>query len=141
MPGEADSIKDVQGLHPSLCHQHRLFVSIGFCVLLLLLGSCQPVEREVPGTYQAQTDWGRPTLLLKHDHTFEQSVRENEGNTKTMSGKWSLEKGVLTLAPCLAVNHQERDVYVPACGTSMTRLGLSSVEIALDPDAGIAYRK
>ena len=106
----------------------------------MLLGSCWPGEREVPGTYQAQTDWGRSTLLLKHDHTFEQSVRGKDGSTKTMTGKWSLEDGVLTLTPCLAVNQKEKGIYVPACGTSITRLGLSSVEIALDPDAGIAYR-
>jgi hypothetical protein len=103
----------------------------------------------VPGTYIAKAEWGTSTLALSKDHTFHQTVRLNAGGVKSLDGKWELVSPGknslsynITLAPYLNVAHDKQGVYAPWSFSSITTRGLfRGMEIAADPDWGIAYRK
>ena len=114
------------------------------------LDSClrRLTESEVIGTYKAESDSATSTLTLKPDHTFEQTVTDKNGKTSAASGHWSLELkapgssiGHLYMTECLAFDHETSSGKWAGSSSSVTALGFTTVEIAVDLDWGIAYRK
>jgi hypothetical protein len=113
-----------------------------------MIGCMRVKEADVPGTYTAKADWGTSTLVLAKDHTFQQTVRLNSGEVKRMDGKWKLvgpgKNSVvydITMGPCLDVKHDKQGVYAPWSFSSINPTLSGGLEIAADPDWGIAYRK
>jgi hypothetical protein len=103
---------------------------------------CRPArESELPGKYVAKTDWGESTLALKNDHTSEEVMTTKEGTVEKVNGTWELKDGRIILKPCLLINHSPPAGKADFCDYSVEGFGVTGVEIALDPDAGIAYRK
>ncbi len=43
-------------------------------------------DQDVAGTYEASADWGRSTLVLHPDHTFDQTVVRNTIRRRAQKG-------------------------------------------------------
>ncbi len=122
---------------------------LALCALCFSMMGCLRVkEAEVPGTYTAKAEWGTSSLVLAKDHTFQQTVRLNIGVVKQMRGKWELVGPVknsvtfsITFIPFLNMQHDRRGSYAPAAFSSITSTLTGGMDIAVDPDWGIAYRK
>ena len=111
------------------------------CLAAISTSSCRSVrEAELPGAYSANADWGKSTLLLRKDHTMEQTVVEKNGRVDRLSGNWEFKGDRIILKPCLGFNHAPPADPVDYCDYGVEGF-FSSVEISLDPDSGIAYRK
>jgi hypothetical protein len=72
---------------------------------------------------------------------MEQTVVEKNGRVDRLSGNWEFKDGRITLTPCLGFTHDPPAAPADSCDYSVEGFGLSSVEISLDPDSGIAYRR
>ena len=72
---------------------------------------------------------------------MDQTVVEKNGRLDRLSGKWKFENGRIILTPCFGFTHDPLPERSDACDYSVEGFGLNSVEISLDPDSGIAYRK
>jgi hypothetical protein len=119
------------------------------CVLCIsLIGCTQVKEADVPGTYTAKADWGTSTLVLADDHTFQQTVKLDSGEVKHMNGRWKLIGPVknsvtysITFVPFLNMQHDKRGIYAPGAFSSIDQIPFRGMEIAIDPDWGITYKK
>jgi len=49
-------------------------------------------ERSIVGTYKAETPCVTITLVVNNDHSFVQSARTASGDTRQITGKWSLHE-------------------------------------------------
>jgi hypothetical protein len=127
----------------------KLASALCLCVLCFSMIGCMRVkEADVPGTYTAKADWGTSSLILAKDHTFQQTVRLNSGEVKHMNGQWKLIGPVknsvtysITFIPFLNMQHDKQGVYAPGAFSSITPTLAGGMEIAIDPDWGIEYRK
>jgi hypothetical protein len=119
------------------------------CVLVFSMVGCLRVkEADVPGTYTAKAEWGTSSLILARDHTFRQTVRLNSGEVKQTNGQWKLVGPVknsmtfsITFTPFLNMQHDKHGIYAPGAFSSITPTLTGGMDIAIDPDWGVAYRK
>jgi len=120
-----------------------------FCASLVSCGSRPLTEKDVVGTYKAQADWGESTLVLRPDHTFEQTVQRNDHTHATTQGMWQLNLydgkdtsyGIVAFKPFLAVAHDQKGEQVGGTVPSISRGLLWGIVIAADPDWGISFDK
>jgi hypothetical protein len=72
---------------------------------------------------------------------MEQEIRVQNRAPERVSGTWEFEGDLLTLKPCLRMGWKEPDGRIAGCikGVAVTPLG--GVEIAIDSQYGLAYRK
>ena len=113
---------------------------VAFALLVGLLVGCRSaVERDIPGTYEYQAGAGRSTLILRPDHSMSQIAQPKQGELRNISGTWKFENGLLTAKPGLFVPGDQSWIEDGANGVDT--VGLSGVEISVDPDRGRAYRK
>ena len=49
-------------------------------------------ERSIVGTYKAEAPCVTITLAVKQDHSFVQSVRTTSGETRQLTGKWTIHE-------------------------------------------------
>ena len=62
-----------------------------FAFALLFSSGCRRVtEPNLVGTYRLETPCVTVSLILNQDHSFVQSARTSSGETKKITGKWSL---------------------------------------------------
>jgi hypothetical protein len=117
--------------------------------MLLLTAGCSSLvtDSQVPGTYQAETSWGTSTLVLSKDHTFDQTVRFNSGQTKHINGKWEIDRSsgtpvffTIQFTPFLIVTHDKQGESVATTMASIYHVPFG-LNIAADPEYGIAHRK
>ena len=116
--------------------------------LLLFLPGCSRHSRETNllGSYRADAEWGSSTLLLKADHTFEQTVSTKSGTFKKVSGEWELDTSGLTDAitfqkKYLWVTHDEKGEEADGAFASVDPTLFGAPEISADPDYGISFRR
>ena len=116
--------------------------------LLLFLPGCSRHSRETNliGSYRADAEWGSSTLLLKADHTFEQTVSTKSGTFKKVSGEWELDTSGLTDAitfkkKYLSVTHDGKGEEVDGAFASVDQTLFGAPEISADPDYGISFRR
>ena len=116
--------------------------------LLLFLPGCSRHwhEASLVGSYRADAEWGSSTLLLKADHTFEQTVSTKSGTFKKVSGEWELDTSGLTDAitfnkKYLSVTHDETGEEVDGAYASVDPTLFGAPEISADPDYGISFRR
>ena len=119
-------------------------------VLALFLTGCSMVvdESQVPGTYKAQTDWGTSTLVMARDHSFEQTLTFKDGQqARWLKGKWQLSKSsgtpvytTVSLSPYMTVTHDKQGTPSGMSMLSIYHVPFG-INIAADPDYGIAHRK
>jgi hypothetical protein len=117
--------------------------------LLLGCGFRAISDRDVAGTYEANAQWGKSTLILHPDHTFEQRVLRDDHTQARTEGRWDLtlyagrsaSHGLMTFKPFLAVAHDQKGVPVPLDLPSVSRGFLWGITIAADPDWGISFDK
>lgn len=118
-----------------------------FSSLLFLFGcSRHSSEARLVGSYRADADWGSSTLLLKADHTFEQTVSTKSGTFKKVNGEWKLDASGLTDAitfkkKYLSVTHNEKGEEVGGAFASVDPTLFGAPEISADPDYGISFRR
>lgn len=104
-------------------------------------------EPDVVGTYEANADWGRSTLVLHSDHSFDQTVVRND-HTQA-EGTWKLDfvadkrapYGIIVLQPLLDVEHDHKGDLAGGAVPSINRGFLWGISIAADPDYGISFEK
>ena len=107
-----------------------------------LMTSCRSAKvTDLPGRYFAKTDWGESTLTLQPNHTMEQEVRVANRQPDRISGTWNFDKDFLTLKPCLAVKWKVPGERVAACIDGVVLTPLVGVEISIDSQYGLAYKK
>lgn len=117
-----------------------LIVGCGFSAL---------TDQDVAGTYEASANWGRSTLVLHPDHTFEQTVVRNDHTQASIKGTWRLDlfagksasHGIIALQPFLDVAHDHKGDPAVGAAPSISRAFLWGVTIAADPDYGISFDK
>jgi hypothetical protein len=123
----------------------------------MLLGSLLTVgcgvraltEEDVIGTYEASADWGRSTLVLHKDHSFDQMVVRNDHTQASTKGTWRLDSsagknashGILVLKPFLEVAHDHEGDPIDGGVPSISRGFMWGITIAADPDWGISFDK
>jgi len=125
-----------------------------FCLLLgsMFTAGCgfrALTERGVVGTYEASAGWGRSTLVVHPDHSFDQTVVRNDHTQASTQGTWRLNLvagkkasyGIIFLKPFLNVAHDHKGDLVGGAGPSINRGFLCGVTIAADPDYGISFDK
>jgi hypothetical protein len=126
----------------------RIIVLVLACALLLV--SClRPLrESEVEGTYEAEAGSARSTLMLEGNHEFHQSVQYKNGTVATAVGQWHIQpqhtgsaSGLLVLTKLLRFDHEKQQGWWPGGAFSITAVGFTGIEISVDPNWGIAYRK
>jgi hypothetical protein len=64
--------------------------------LLILHSGCVPIpwrysKEQLVGTYEIEYRFGRDTLLLHDDNTYEQRFTTKDGRVSSNRGKWTLE--------------------------------------------------
>jgi hypothetical protein len=120
------------------------------CLFLFLITGCSAVvtDAEAPGAYKADTDWGVSTVVLSKDHTFQQTVRLKNGQTKQLHGWWKIDKNTgaqvyttINLTPFYNVTHDKQGDYTIASAYSIYHVPFGGINFAADPDYGIAHRK
>lgn len=115
------------------------------------LGGCGEralAEQELVGTYTADADWGKSTLILHPDHSFEQTVLRNDHTHVETRGTWQFTPdaknaswGNIVFSSFLAVAHDEKGDLAGGAFLSAGRGLLWGVHIAADPDWGITFEK
>jgi hypothetical protein len=66
-----------------------------FCLPSLMLcgtGCHVTNERAIVGTYKAETSCVTINLTLGSDHSFAQKVKTTSGETRELTGKWSIDR-------------------------------------------------
>lgn len=127
----------------------RVFGALLSCALVVGCGSRALTDQDVAGTYEASADWGRSTLVLHPDHTFEQAVVRNDHTQTSAKGTWNLSfvarksasYGILALKPFLDVEHDHKGDLAGGAAPSISRGFLWGITIAADPDYGISFDK
>jgi hypothetical protein len=111
-------------------------------VLACCFFGCRGVaEDEIAGRYVFEADLGSSTLILYPDHSMLQKVQPKQGDAKKIVGTWTFDKGFLYTKPCLLVPRDSRNGWIDDCGNAVEIIGSNSIEISVDPDAGLAYQK
>jgi hypothetical protein len=125
----------------------RLKCAMMVVPLVCLVGcSWRVQDADLRGTYHATTDWGTSTLILRADHTFEQTVSTNSGTFRKVKGIWELDTSgssrSLTLSgKYLSVTHDKQGEEADGAFASVERRLFGGVEISSDPDYGIAFQR
>jgi hypothetical protein len=126
--------------------------AVGLLLCYIFLVGCgfrALTERDVPGTYKATTQWGESTLVLRPDHSFEQTVVQNDHTQASITGTWRLDlwagksasQGIIFMKPFLWVAHDHKGDPAGGAGPSISRGPFWGVTIAADPDYGISFDK
>jgi hypothetical protein len=132
--------------------QKRLIVTFG-----LLLGCTFTVgcafraltDQDTAGTYEASAEWGKSTLALHSDHSFEQTVVRKDHTQTSIKGTWQLDlfagknatDGIILLKPFLDVAHDHQGDPADGALPSISRGIFGGITIAADPDYGISFDK
>ena len=127
----------------------RVFGALLSCALVAGCGFRALTDQDVEGTYEASADWGRSTLVLHPDHSFEQMVVRNDHTQASTKGTWNLSfvarksasYGILNLKPFLDVEHDHEGDLAGGAAPSISRGFLWGITIAADPDYGISFDK
>lgn len=121
----------------------RLSFILGFCVMLSSIG-CTPVRDSwIPGRYEVQVQHGGSgTLVLRPDGTLSEEVRPVDGPARQIEGTWErFSRTSIDRTPCFAISYRGvTDETHEGCSSSITWV-LGAVQIGIDPDYGVAYRK
>jgi hypothetical protein len=130
--------------------QARALAPLCLILLLTLITGCSAVvtDTQAPGTYEAETDWGGSTVVLAKDHTFEQTVSLKDGQSKKISGSWRITRNsgdpaytTISLTPFYSVTHNMQGYPTLASAYSIYHVPFGGINIAADPEYGIAFRK
>jgi hypothetical protein len=128
----------------------RIFVALLSCALAVGCGFRALTDEAAAGTYEASADWGRSTLVLHPDHSFDQTVVRNDNTKASIKGTWELSfvpgkkdasYGILALKPFLDVEHDHKGDLARGAVPSISRGFLWGISIAADPDYGISFEK
>gem|GEM_PF-5481492 len=125
------------------------FSVLSICTLPVGCGFRGLTDKDVAGTYEASTDWGRSTLVLNPDHSFDQKVVRNDHTQAGTKGTWKLSfipgrgtsSGIIALKPFLDVEHDHKGDLAGGAVPSINRGFLWGITISADPDYGISFDK
>jgi hypothetical protein len=126
-----------------------IFGALLCCVLTVGCGFRALTEQDIVGTYEASADWGRSTLVLHPDHSFDQTVVRNDHTQASTKGTWKLDPwagktashGILVLKPFLDVGHDHKGDPAGGAVPGISRGFMWGITIAADPDYGISFEK
>jgi hypothetical protein len=119
------------------------------CMLTVGCGFRALTDQDVVGTYEASADWGRSTLVLHPDHSFDQTIVRNDHTQASTKGTWRLDlwagknasHGILVLKPFLDVEHDHKGDPAGGAVPGISRGFMWGITIAADPDYGISFIK
>jgi hypothetical protein len=95
----------------------------------------------VPGKYAVEVNGGTSILVLRADGAMEQLVPVKGGKSERVSGTWTFKDGFLARKPCLDILWEGEISRADRCVSAVEILGFGGVQISLDPDHGMAYKK
>lgn len=106
-------------------------------------------EQDVVGAYEANANWGKSTLVLYPNHSFDQTVVRNDHMQTSTHGTWQLNlfagknasHGIIILQNFLAIDHDHKGYSAGWAAPSISRGLLWGITIAADPDWGISFGK
>ncbi len=136
--------------HAPHTRNRRTLAAISALALAFVLAGCSAVvtEDQVPGTYKAEADWGTATVVFQKNHDFHQTVTPKNGPPRDLTGHWILSAHpgntpytTISLSPFFNVTHDKQGAYTLASAYSIYHVPFGGINIASDPDYGIAYRK
>jgi hypothetical protein len=102
--------------------------------------------RDVPGAYVAKANWGRATLQIATDGSFQERVFQDGKQTAVILGKWSVSpegrsNTNIVFTKFLAVTHDSQGTEVSSGDFSIGKGPFGYTSIAADPDYGISFEK
>jgi hypothetical protein len=130
--------------------QRKLLYALLCLIILLPMAGCSAIvtDAQAPGTYKADTDWGVATITLASNNTFSEVVIPKNGQPRQLSGHWRISQSgknptytTISLTPFYIVTHDKEGQYTLATASSIYHVPFGGINIAADPDAGIAFRK
>jgi hypothetical protein len=129
--------------------QRKTLASLSLLFALVLTGcSAIVTDEQAPGTYKAETDWGVSTIVIGQGHSFEQTVTPKNGAPKHVIGRWKITRNpgdttytTISLSPFFSVTHDKQGTPSLASAFSIYHVPFGGINIAADPDYGIAFRK
>ena len=112
------------------------YAVMGTMLALLCSTSCAPGSSgDVIGKYRAESLSKTSELELKGDGSFSQKA-----GGEVLDGSWFLERGIVFMKPCLSAAKDDFGRRLDTCSMSAARTPFG-MELSVDPDYGIAYRK
>jgi hypothetical protein len=134
---------------PRSPHARRVLALLCLLILAPILGcSAIVTDDQAPGTYKADADWGVSTIVISKDHSFSQTVTLKNGQTKQLSGHWKISRNTgdisyttISLSPFFNITHDKQGQPTAASAYSIYHVPFGGINIAADPDFGIAFRK
>jgi hypothetical protein len=130
--------------------QRNFLYSLLCLIALLPITGCSGVvtDAQAPGTYKANPDWGVSTITLEPNHDFKQTVIPKNGQPKEIVGHWKITQSgenppytTISLSPFFAVTKNKQGTYTIASAFSIYHVPFGGINIAADPEEGIAFRK
>jgi hypothetical protein len=76
----------------------RVAALFAYCVLVLSAGCITTNEAKIVGTYRVSTACVDVTMVIKSDHSFEQTAKTHDGNINQLRGVWNITaepKGII----------------------------------------------
>jgi hypothetical protein len=119
----------------------RLLVSLIASCSFLSIGCREARLSELPGKYVVKADFGNGTLILNADHTTDQQFATQGVATEHVRGTWKFDGDFLTLTPCIDFKPDAGASIVGGCSRGVSVTLSSEVEISVDSQHGLAYRK
>ena len=120
-------------------------------VVLQSVGCRSVQSADMPGIYDADISWGRSTLQIRSDSTFEQVVRKKDGSVRIITGTWELHKqsssimstNRIYLQPYIAIADAEAmsGKQFKVGSFEVESVGINGIAIRVDEDRGVIYRK
>lgn len=114
-------------------------------MFLVIALHIRPNAQQISGSYEAETDIGSATLLVRTDHTFTEVVRPKIRTPTTISGTWRPSDigsvGFNTqFFPYIGVLHDRFQLYAYG-NPEFDKNLLGHISIEEDPDWGIFFYK
>lgn len=123
-------------------------------VLVVCLAGCTRhlADTAMAGTYEVSGDWGKSTLVLKPDGTFEQLVSLRKVDVKNIKGKWRMldtnpksYQRTIAFAPFIYMGTttgiMARGTIVENAACAVESVGIRGVWIVVDNDYYTTYKK
>jgi hypothetical protein len=120
-----------------ICYGIVIVLSVGLC-------SCRKaISGEIAGHYSTSLplQWGKATLVLHADGSFEEKAHFSDGREVQISGKWSFTGRSILRKPCLQISRTALSRTIEACSQATEAGLLGGVLIVIDTNDSLDYLK
>src|SRR5579883_2691253 len=119
----------------------RHIVRVLLTSLTIILAGCWSTSpNDIPGKYTLRDEWGHAELVLMPSGGLVEVIY-NKGQTHRLEGSWEYtSEHRLIRHPCFRIDHDGVAGRIDLCTQSVSS-SLGGVEISVDPNFGLSYRK